>query len=218
MNTPPKYCRTSHWPESETVHEDDFLSDYANEFVDKEIVITEKLDGGCTTLFNGEVYARSTGMPSHDGWMAMVRKHHSWKTHQFPNIAFYGEDLFGVHSISYNALLEDETYYLFAVREGDTFVSWNDVVMYANMLHVKTVPVIFRGIMENTIELTKFMQAQRKTPSALGPEKEGFIIRHPEKFNAADFEKHVVKYVRKNHVQTKDKHWRKNWQSCQLKK
>ena len=215
-NTPHKYCRTFHWPASETVHADDSLSKHANAFIGREIIITEKLDGGNTCLYNGEVYARSTGMPSHDGWMAMVRKHHAWKTHQFPNIAFYGEDLYGVHSVSYDAIPEAETYYLFAVRVGNTFLAWQDVETYAKDLNVKTVPVIFRGVMESIDTLTTFMQEQRKLPSVLGPEREGFVIRHPESFQARDFEKHVVKYVRANHVQTEDKHWRVNWQPCNV--
>lgn len=217
MSTPHKYCRTFHWPESETVHSDDSLSNYADNFVGQEIIISEKLDGGNTCLFNGEAYARATGLPSHDGWMAMVRKHHAWKTHQFPDVAFYGEDLYGIHSVEYDALPENETYYLFAVRVGDTFLAWDEVELYASLLEVKTVPVVFCGMFDTQNALTRFMQDERKKPSALGPEKEGFVIRHPDEFNASNFEQHVVKYVRKNHVQT-NTHWRKNWQPCQLKK
>ena len=35
---------------------------------------------------------------------------------------------------------------------------------------------------------------------------EGFVVRNKESFDYADFSKNVVKYVRKNHVQT-DTHW-----------
>lgn len=215
MFMPPKYPRTFHWPDSETVHEDDSYSDFAHAFVGQEIIITEKLDGGNTLLCNGEVYARSTGQPSRDGWMAMVRKHHAWKTHQFPNLCFYGEDILGIHSIEYDAVHEDQTYYLFAVRAGDMFLAWDEVALYAELLGVPTVPVVFRGTFNMQTELTKFMQNERKKPSSLGSEREGFVIRHPAEFNVDKFEQHVVKYVRANHVQTTT-HWRVNWRTCNI--
>ena len=86
-------------------------------FVGREVVITEKLDGGNTCLYGGEVYARSTGAPSHAGWMGMVRKHHAWKTVDTrPDVVLYGEDLFGIHSIEYDAMREQDTFRLFAAR------------------------------------------------------------------------------------------------------
>ncbi|NJO63353.1 MAG: RNA ligase family protein [Richelia sp. RM2_1_2] len=163
------------------------------------------------------MYARSTSQPSRDGWMAMVRKHHAWKTYQFPNLCFHGEDIYGIHSIKYDAICEDQTYYLFAIRDGDTFLAWDEVVRYAELLGVPTVPVVFRGVFDTQTELTKFMQDERKKPSFLGPEREGFVIRHPNAFATNEFEQNVVKYVRANHVQTTT-HWRRNWQPCQLKK
>lgn len=216
MNTPPKYPRTFHWPHSETVHEDDSYTSFTNRFVNAPVVITEKLDGGNTLLFEGEVYARSTGQPSRDGWMGMVRKYHAWKTHKHPGVCFYGEDLSAEHSIRYS-IPEDQTYYLFAVREGDHFASWDEVKMWAEELEVYTVPVIHRGCFKSIDELTKFMQEERKKPSKFGLEREGFVIRNQNSFHADDFERNVVKYVRENHVQT-DQHWRKNWKWNDLSK
>ena len=76
---PPRYPRTFHWHESPEVHADDSYHGNPNVFVGQEVVITEKLDGGNTCLWNGDVYARSTSTPSNDGWFAMVKKHHAWK-------------------------------------------------------------------------------------------------------------------------------------------
>lgn len=217
---PPKYPRTLHWPWSQTVHKDDKYHQDPELFLGKEMVITEKLDGGNTCLWNGEVYARSTGEPSHHGWMAMVRKHHAWKTFATPRLSdslkFYGEDMFGIHSIEYAALKEDETFRLFAVRDGDRFVSWEEIEEYADALNVRPVPTVFRGKFDRIEDITKFFETEISKESALGGEREGFVIRYADSFDAKDFGKCVSKYVRANHVQT-DEHWTKNWQQCKLK-
>ncbi len=211
---PPKYFRTYHWPKSEALGSDDKFTQFPHHFVGREIIITEKLDGGNTCLFNGEVYARSTDQPSRDGWMGMVRKYHAWKTLPYVDIVFYGEDIAAEHSIRY-AVHEDETFYLFAVREEDRFLAWDDVEFYAQEINVPTVPVIFRGDFTDEASLTAFLQSEIKKPSILGSEREGFVIRHPEEFAAGKADQHVIKYVRKNHVQT-DQHWRRNWQWNEL--
>ena len=97
MERPTKYPSTPHWPSSLKVHRDDTYSQYPKNFIGKRIIITEKLDGGNTCLFNGQVYARSVVQPSNDGWFAMVKKHHAWKSN-YPyceDVAFYGEDVYG---------------------------------------------------------------------------------------------------------------------------
>ena len=227
--TPMKYPSTPHWPWSEKVHRGDTYHTNPDFFVGREVVVTEKLDGGNTCLYNGEVFARSTTAPSHDGWMAMVRKHHAYKSLADQGFrAYYGEDLYGIHSIEYDAIDEDKTFYLFACREfgdglekslglepTDWFAAWDIVEQEAQLISVPTVPVVFKGTFSSTDEITEFFREQRKLPSALGPEAEGFVMRDAERFGGKWFAEHVCKYVRPHHVQT-DEHWRKNWQPCKL--
>lgn len=219
MQHPPKYPRTGHWPWSETVHRDDSYCPDPNVFLNRPVVITEKLDGGNTCLWKGEVYARSTTQPSHAGWMGMVRKHHTWKTHDRDTI-FYGEDLFGIHSIEYEPMPENQTYRLFAtrsVRDGlDMFHGWDVVEWYAEQLGVPTVPVLHEGTFSKVEEITTWFQDNLKLPSSIGGEREGFVIRSVDQFDAEDFTINVAKYVRSNHVQTPDNHWTRNWKKCQL--
>lgn len=73
---PIKYPSTPHWPWSQKVHRDDTYHKNPEFFVNKKVVMTEKIDGGNTLLFNGDVYARSVLTPANDGWFAMVKKHH----------------------------------------------------------------------------------------------------------------------------------------------
>lgn len=219
MNRPPRYPRTPHWPFSDKVHRDDTISDCPERFVGVPVVITEKIDGGNTCLFNGEVYARSVASPCHNAWMGMVRKHHAWKTHgsRFEDYAYYGEDIFGIHSIEYEPVREQDTYYLFAVRQTsqDYWCSWSTVEDAANELDIKIAPTVFRGVFHSQEDITEFFREERQKPSFIGGEREGFVMRHEMGFFNRDFRRSVCKYVRPNHVQT-DVHWRRNWQPCKL--
>ena len=228
MDHPPKYPSTPHWPDSEGVHRDDTYHHDPTIFLGKEVVITEKLDGGNTCLFHGEVYARSVAAPTTDGWFDLVKKYHVWKTNDewFNNTAIYGEDLYGIHTLEYYPLAQDKTFYAFAARSAISdlwsskdivFHSWDTVTHCAKRLIVPTVPVVYRGEFENVKEITEFFRDTLRTPSALGPEKEGFVMRIADAFSAEAFPQCVCKYVRKDHVQT-DEHWRRNWQPCKLKK
>lgn len=216
MILPPKYPSTPHWPWSPEKHRDDSVHTNPEALIGVEIVITEKLDGGNTCLCKGEVFARSTGQPATQGWFAMVKKHHAWKTVNSPDYRFhYGEDLYGIHSIEYDAIPETQTYRIFNVREHDTWLSWDDTTAVAQALDIVTVPVLFRGVMNSQKELTAWLDGHIGHPSALGPNCEGFVIRRTEAFNNDMFATYVAKYVRKGHVQT-DEHWTRNWRSATL--
>ena len=223
MLHPPKYPSTPHWPWSQTVHKDDRYHQDPEVFLRHEVVITEKLDGGNTCLYGGDVYARSTGAPSHASWMAMVRKHHAWKTvDSRPDVVLYGEDLFGIHSIEYDAMPEDQTFRLFAARyinpkhmSGGWFADQDLLVGIAAEMELPTVPVLFRGTFDSLDQITQWFEEEIKKPSVLGGEREGFVLKRDESFVAEQFQTYVCKYVRANHVQT-DEHWKVNWQQCQF--
>jgi hypothetical protein len=223
MNTPPRYPKTPHWPQSEKLHRDDTYLNDPSAFVGVPVVVTEKMDGGNTCLFNGEVYARSVASPAQDKWFAMVKKHHGWKTTQSPdyrNVAFYGEDIYGVHSIEYGHIPENETFMLFAVHYPDSlweggWDSWQDVMRAATIFDMKTVPIVDRCVFRSEEDITKFFQNEISKPSALGGPREGFVMRHESIFAGDQFRERVCKYVRANHVQT-DQHWRRNWKPCKL--
>lgn len=214
----PKYPRTYHWPWSPQVHQDDSYHRDPAIFVGEEVVILEKLDGGNTCLARGDVYARSTGKPANEAWFGMVRKHHAHKTLDLdPDLFTYGEDLFGVHSIEYDPLPEDQTYYVFGARQADYWYGWDELVEHANKLALPTVPLVHRGVFDSVKAITKFLHSEIVKPSALGPTREGFVIRFASNFHNSQYQLLVAKYVRKNHVQT-DEHWRVNWKACRLKK
>lgn len=200
------------------MHRDDNVHEAPERFVGQEVVITEKLDGGNTCLWSGDVYARSTGQPATQGWFAMVKKHHAWKTTGLdPKYQVYGEDLYGIHSIEYQPVKEDQTYRIFNIREGDEWMSWDEVKAMADSLNILHVPERFRGSFDSIDAISKWLSEHIKQPSALGGECEGFVIRHANRFHADDFQNNVTKYVRKGHVQT-DQHWTRNWKPIPLEK
>ena len=136
-----KYPRTPYWPDSPTKARDgDTLTD-PERFVGRRVVVTEKLDGSNTLLHRGEVYARSVSAPAATKWLGMVRKHHAWKVTE-PDVFLYGEDIYGVRSIEYRPVPEDETFYAFALRFGDRSIgSFREAVDYAQAL---AIPVVWR--------------------------------------------------------------------------
>ena len=119
-----KCPKTLYWPWSPSIGRDDGVHPDPSRFVGEPVVVTEKLDGGNTLLHASKVFARSVAAPSEGKWMAMVKKHHAWKV-QEPGVHFYGEDIYGVHSIEYEPVAEHETFCAFALRDaGGAFASF----------------------------------------------------------------------------------------------
>ncbi len=221
---PSKYPKTQHLPFSPCVFDDDVMLD-ANAasklFVGKEVVITEKLDGGNCQLFRGSVYARSVKSEATHGSFSAVKQNYSqFKFLVDDNLALFGENMFGIHSITYNSL--ESYFYLFAVLEdGREWWSWDEVTDYAtNTLGIPHVPELFRGTFNSMKEMENWMNDRMsKKESVVGGETgpEGFVVRLTSRFTVEDFERSVAKYVRKNHIQT-EKDWLRTWKSAKLKK
>ena len=181
----------------------------------RPVVVAEKLDGSNTLLHRGEVYARSVSAPATAKWLAMVRKHHAWKVTE-QDVFLYGEEIYGVHSIEYDPVPEDETFYACALRFGDgSFGSFREMADYARARSIPVVPVLFEGTFGSVQEVRDFFRTAHAEPSALGGAREGVVIRHAEGFPAADFKHSVCKSVRVDHVQS-DEHWSKRWRACRI--
>ena len=210
-----KYPKTPYWPYSPGApQEGDELAEAAR-FVGRPVVVTEKLDGGNTLLCRGRVYARSVSAPSIGKWMAMVKKHHAWKVTE-PDVLLYGEDIYGVHSIEYDAVPENETFRAFALRRADgRFESFQALVSYARERAIPVVPILFEGTFPTVAGLRDFVSRAHCAPSALGGAREGVVIRAAHGFPDAEFRSNVCKSVRAGHVQSEE-HWSRNWRPCRL--
>lgn len=192
-----KYPSTPHLPCSRQVNVDDTtLDDYQN-FVGKSVVITEKMDGENATLARDYYHARSLDSrhhPSRD-WIKSF-----WGAKRYfldDGIRLCGENLYAKHSIEYNSL--PSYFMLFSVWDRDYSLGWDEVVEYAYLLELETVPVLYEG--EFSLDIIKDIIDNLDLSK-----QEGFVIRNRNGFHISEFADNMGKFVRKNHVQT-DKHW-----------
>lgn len=209
-----KYNRTYHFPFSPGSTSDDKISKSFESLIGVPIVITEKLDGENNAMTNIGVYARSHATFTTSPWSEEVRKIHSQIGRYIPNNVFlFGEGMGGIHSIEYKNL--ESFYYLFGVRENETWLSWDEVKEYSYLLDIPTVPILFEGEVKNEKELEELINFFTSQTSKLDGECEGVVVRLRNSFNDVDFQKSIMKWVRKSHIKT-DQHWTRNWKRAKL--
>lgn len=214
-----KYPKTLHFPFSPGTHSDDRIARDVDGLVGVEIVVTEKLDGENTCLNKFGVFARSHAAPTRNPWAAYLKPFWECVRRDLGELEVFGESLYAVHSIAYTGL--DSHFYVFAVREGRHWLSWDDVAAYAGALGLPTVPVLFRGTVEAN-EIRPLIEALACRTSALSDpdlglsEREGVIARVTRAFDNEAFPESVFKWVRRGHVQT-DTFWARNWRRAPLR-
>ena len=196
---PVKYQRTYHLPDSPGLQNDDRRVESIEQFIGQEVVVTEKMDGENTTMYNGKnIHARSLSSGIHPS-RTVVRSVHGNISYLIPNnMRICGENMYAKHSIFYNKL---PAYFLvFAIFVNDEAVSWDDIERLSESLGLQTVPVLYRGIWDEEI-IKRLYTGQ----SVYGGEQEGYVVRLARSYPKAE-EQNIVKYVRKNHIQS-DEHW-----------
>ncbi|MDI3321852.1 RNA ligase family protein [Pinibacter soli] len=220
-----KYGRTYHYPFSPGTTSDDRIQhDYwKNVSAIEQLVHTEKLDGENNCLSQYGVFARSHAAPTTSAWTATLRNY--WKSvkNDLGNLEVFLENLYAVHSLEYKKL--DHHFFVFGIREGDRWLSWEETKFYAAMLDLPTVPeikIVKRPMVQADFE--KGILEIVKGPGAFEPHDinngniatmEGIVSRNVEGYAVDDFANNVFKYVRKGHVKT-DQHWIRNWRRAKL--
>lgn len=191
-----KYPRTPHLPWSPGVSNDDKIITSLDRLKSSSIVITEKMDGENTTLYNNYIHSRSlTPLKNHPS-RSYIKTLHSNIKHNIPDgWRICGENMYAKHSIYYDQL---ESYFLvFSIwDDNNQCLSWLDTALYTEALDLKTVPVIYIGQWKQT-----FIDAIK-----LRTDQEGYVIRVSSDFEMSNFSECIAKYVRANHVNT-DSHW-----------
>ena len=211
-----KYNRTYHLPWSPGATSDDKISTDVENLVGTEIVITEKLDGENTGMTDKGVYARSHAAFTTSPWSREVRLLHKMKVEDQlgEGVFLFGENMEGVHSIEYTNL--DSYFYIFGVRDNNIWIPWQQVEEYSYLLDIPTVPVLFKGVVNSVKELKSLVDDLVSKQSELGGDIEGVVVRSAGMFHNDDFAENVMKWVRKDHVQT-DEHWTRNWKKAKIK-
>lgn len=191
-----KYPRTYHLPWSEGMHDDDRMHSTLNQFINRSVIITEKLDGENTSMYKDYIHARSIDSRNHESrnW---VKNFWSSICYEIPEgWRICGENMFAKHSIRYDNL--DSYFYGFSIwNEKNICLSWRDTLEYFNVLGIKPVNVLYDGIF-NEKSIRNIILDTNKT--------EGYVLRITDEFHYSEFKKYVGKFVRNGHIQTV-KHW-----------
>jgi hypothetical protein len=199
-----RYPRTFHLPWSPGATNDDRVLDPAEleaAFAGTEVIITEKVDGECTTMYRDYLHARSVDYAPHPS-RDRVRALHASIAHDIPDgWRLCGENVYALHSIAYDAL--PAHFLVFSIWNArNECLPWDETVTWAQLLGLHTVPVIALGIWNEAFVRLSDDVAK----SQLGGDREGYVVRLAAGFHYRAFRRSVVKYVRKNHVTTDD-HW-----------
>jgi len=208
MHASRKYCRSLHAQISlGTTSDDRFMpKGYVQAFADLDaLVITEKLDGQNNCFNKYGVFARSHTAPTEHPWDKPMRERWELIKNDLNDLEIFGENMYGIHSIAYSKL--ESYFYVFAIREGDRWLSWEEVQFYAAVLDFPVVPEIAvqQPLSEYTSNTTNENVALEQwlthnlgcswqesvqtagllggyDPHSMQPTSEGFVVRNKEGF------------------------------------
>jgi hypothetical protein len=185
------YPRTFHLPDSPGAPAGDLIQ-HDLSWLDGELVVTEKLDGGNLTFTRDAMSCSDAGtqpwdLPAKALWaMTAYRIPDGWRV--------CGESMWARRSIAYTDL--PGVFIVFGIwDETDTLLGWDDTVEWAVRLELPTVPVLYRG--GSLTEARSAWSAQRDPESS-----EGFVVRVAGRIAAADFPLKLAAWVRAEHVRT----------------
>ena len=194
-----KYPRTYHLPWSNLGKSDRMLKDDTC-FIGNEVVVTEKLDGENTTLYNGYLHARSLEYEPHES-RNFIKQFHAKIGHEIPeNMRICCENVSAVHSITYKYL--NHFVYGFSIWDGLKCLSWDETIEWFDLLSIPPVPVLYHGTYD------KYLIHSIYENISNAREIEGYVIRRANSFHMKDFSKNIAKFVRPNHVQDTVHHWK----------
>ena len=199
-----KYPRTYHLPFSLGLQSDDKVIDSLDFIRDKEVVVSLKMDGENTTLYNDN-YMHARSIDSKTNWTRDLAKtiHSAIKNDIPEGYRLCCENVYAKHSIYYpEGYLEGYLYLLSIWNDKNECLSWDDSLVYADLLDLPTPKELYRGPFDEKVlkNLAKNLDLSVE---------EGFVVRVTASFPYEKFSECVTKYVRKGHVQT-DQHWLKN--------
>ena len=181
--------------------DDKRLTDYSI-FEKKNIVVTVKMDGENTTMYNDYIHARSLSASDH---LSRDYVKGIWGKISYmldDDMRLCGENMFALHTVKYDNL---ESYFLlFSIWVRDTCLSWKETQDYATILGLKTVPVIYEGVYDLQQIEEAFKNYGVNNPT------EGYVIRLVDEFRYFNFKNSVAKYVKPEFMvdlKKRDGHW-----------
>ena len=212
-----KHPKTWHMPSSPGLGRGDRMLKDLGTFEGERVIMTEKRDGECSSLYRDHTHARSLDgrhHPSRD-WLRAYWSAIRWDIPELWRVV--GEGTYARHSIAYADLPSYfEGFGLWNERNfclsWDETLEWFALIGSSAGLSIKPVPVIYDGpYSPEAIEEAwqAYLDRDIAQAEATGrplQQREGYVIRTAAGFAYRDFRKHVAKWVRPNHVSTTE-HW-----------
>jgi hypothetical protein len=195
-----KYPRTWHLPFSPGLIDDDRMlkPETLALWNDTEVVVTEKMDGENTTMYSDYIHARSLEYEARFDRDRIKALHGRLGWQIDPDMRVCGENLTAVHSLQYKEL--PSYFMVFGVWIKDVSLPWEDVVTYAQVLELPTVPILWKGVWDsfNPALLHEMMDFTKQ---------EGYVVRPIGPYTLREHATRVGKYVRKGHIANSHGHW-----------
>ena len=187
-----RYPRTHHLPWSNPTKDDRTLESLST-FEGQDVVVTVKMDGENTNLYRDHIHARSLDFLT-GAARSMVKSLHAQIAHEIPEAwRLCGENLYAQHSIHYTGL--PDYFLLFSIwNERNECLSWDETQEWAEILGLKTVPLLYRGLWDEKLIRSLYQ------PFYDGNVMEGYVVRVARGFSYGEFRCVVGKYVKPNFV------------------
>jgi hypothetical protein len=184
VNSDVQYPPTYHLPDSPGAGDRPLLD---LSWLDGELVVTEKLDGGTLTFTRDDVYPRTPGTgPA--GWDRPARALWAMTAHRIPDDwRVCGESMWARRSIAYRDL--PGVFVVFGIwDETGTLLGWDDTVDWAQRLELPVVPVLYRGG-DLAAARTAWSRHRDRATS------EGYVLRAAGRIPAAEFAHRVRQWT-----------------------
>jgi hypothetical protein len=208
-----KAPRIYHLPWSEVLSADDKRIRHNNMFDGKDVVVTVKVDGSNISLYNdGTFHSKSIqSSRQHDSndylhrWWAnkLYTDNYMLLHNKWPNLRLVGENMYMTHTINYNNL--EDVFLLHSAWNGTTCLSWEDTLNICFILNITPVPVLYKGIYDET-KVKSFNTLDRYRDDIV----EGYIVRNSDEYLYNDSNYNIAKFVSSRFVIKDDKHWALN--------
>ena len=187
-----RYPRTYHLPDSPGGTDDTVQQDLS--WLDGELVVTEKLDGGGLIFTRDAMYGRPPDSGAHP-WDRPAKALWAMTAYRIPDgWRVCGESMWVRRTIAYTDL--PGVFIVFGIwDETDTLLGWDDTVDWAKRLELPVVPVLYRG---GSLSEARAAWARRRDAET----SEGYVVRSAGRIPAAEFPLRLLAWVRPQHVRS----------------
>lgn len=178
-------------------------------FSGQVVVVTEKLDGECTSIYaDAYFHARSCTSNFHSSSQWPIREVATSIAPLLPaGFRVVGENLYATHSIPYKGL--PAWFFIFAIfDQANRCVSWDETRQRAESwmeagVRIGVAPEIYHGPFD-----AQAIRASFTGVSRFGGRQEGYVLRSAAAFSHEMWGDWCGKYVRQGHLAT-DAEWRR---------